>query len=100
MGDVYNESKVHQFCRGSNWVKGTVDNDQYAFESKLFDEGSDFGIDGGRISKLTIWKGEKFTWDNVIANYDRGWDVEPEREYKELFNAVTDFLENSPKRFD
>ncbi|MDF2700916.1 MAG: hypothetical protein K0Q49_2480 [Haloplasmataceae bacterium] len=93
------EVKFTNFPDGSNWVKGTADNDQYAFESKLFDEGSDFGINGGRVSKLTIWKGEKFTWDNVVVNYDRGWDIEPEDDYKKLFDAVINFLENSPKRF-
>ena len=31
-----------------------------------------FGINGGRISKLTINKGKE-----KVANYDRGWDIEP-----------------------
>ena len=35
-------------------------------------DGSVFGIDGGRISKLTIKVGGK-----VTCNYDRGWDIEP-----------------------
>lgn len=40
---------------------------------KTFDEGSQWGINGGRISKLTIKIDGKIT-----ANYDRGWDIEPD----------------------
>lgn len=42
---------------------------------KHFDEGSAFGIDEGRISKLSIEIGGV-----VICRYDRGWDIEPESE--------------------
>lgn len=47
---------------------------------KHFDEPSeDYGIDSGRISKLSLkMDGE---W---IANYDRGWDIEPSCEEAEL----------------
>ena len=38
-----------------------------------------YGIDGGRISKLTIKVGGKIT-----CNYDRGWDVEPGDEATQL----------------
>ena len=40
---------------------------------KYFEEPSeDYGINGGKISKLSLkMDGE---W---IANYDRGWDIEP-----------------------
>ena len=36
------------------------------------DEGSVYGINEGRISKLTIKIGNK-----VTANYDREWDIKP-----------------------
>lgn len=42
---------------------------------KHFDEGSEWGINGGRISKLEIRIEGKIT-----ANYDRGWDIEPNDE--------------------
>ncbi len=43
---------------------------------KHYDEPSEtYGIDGGRISKVTIKINGK-----VTCNYDRGWDVEPEDE--------------------
>lgn len=91
-----------KFTKGDNWVSGLVNDGDFYFESKLFDEGSVFGIDNGRVSKLTIsignrWKG----FDNCIINYDRGWDIEPEGEDVEVYEAVLEFLENAPKtRFE
>lgn len=46
---------------------------------KAFDEPSSFGINGGKISKLSLrMNGE---W---VANYDRGWDIEPTCEEAEI----------------
>ena len=53
-----------------NWAKGEING--YRFEVKHYEQGSEFGIEGGRISKLRVTK------DGVeVANYDRGWDVLP-----------------------
>ncbi len=54
--------------QGQIKVRGTT----VDFVIKVFEEGSDFGINGGRISKLNIRTGNK-----ELANYDRGWDVKP-----------------------
>ena len=40
---------------------------------KSFGKGSEWGINGGRISKLTIKIDGRIT-----ANYDRGWDIQPD----------------------
>ena len=56
------------------WKQGIINYNgkRYGYEIKVYDEGSEFGINGGRISKLEIrCKGEK------VAHYDRGWDMEP-----------------------
>lgn len=45
---------------------------------KHYKNPSKYGIDGGRISKLTLKIG-----DEVVANYDRGWDVHPKNEEAE-----------------
>ena len=46
---------------------------------KVYEEGSQFGINGGKISKLMLkLNGE------IIANYDRGWDIEPATEEANL----------------
>ena len=50
---------------------------------KTFDEGSEWGIEGGRISKLTIEVNGKTT-----CNYDRGWDIEPKDEATQKAFAI------------
>ena len=40
---------------------------------KAFEEGSIYGINEGRISKMQI----KINGQTVV-NYDRGWDIEPD----------------------
>ena len=56
------------------WREGTIiiNKKGYRYWVKHFDEGSQFGIEGGRISKLMI----KID-GQIVCNYDRGWDVEP-----------------------
>ena len=46
----------------------------FHFWVKRHEEGSEFGIDGGRISKLTI------TYEGTgreVVNYERGWGIKP-----------------------
>lgn len=50
------------------WKKGTINGFDYCV--KHFEEPSQFGICGGRISKLEIRKD-----GYIYVNYDRGWDV-------------------------
>lgn len=46
----------------------------YDYWVKHYDEPSEtYGIDGGRISKLSIRKHGDSRW---LVNYDRGWDIE------------------------
>lgn len=56
---------------------------------KYYDEPSDYGINGGRISKLRIEK-------NGVATcvYDRGWDIEPEAEDQMTQMALCILLNN------
>ena len=46
------------------WKIGTIDG--IKFNAKVYEEPSEFGINGGNVSKL---------WIDGIANYDRGWDL-------------------------
>ena len=57
------------------WTEGTIKTPTslVRYWVKYSEEGSEFGIDGGRISKLMIRRG-----DETIASYERGWDVEPD----------------------
>lgn len=56
------------------YIHGTINSmDGYRFTAKVYDLPSHFGIDGGKISKLQINHG-----DRIAAQYDRGWDIEPQ----------------------
>ncbi len=92
-----------KFESGTNWCDGKVG--KYNFQAKLFDVGSEFGIEGGRVSKLSIWDEEvriekQNFLESCIVNYDRGWDIQPRPEIKTYFDSVMSLLENAPKRFN
>ena len=56
------------------WKEGAlkVRNSVFKFWVKYFDEGSQYGIENGRISKLMLKR------DGVtVCNYDRGCDILP-----------------------
>ena len=68
------------------WEIGTmkVGKTEYKFWIKAFEEGSYFGINEGRISKLMIKRG-----DEIVCNYDRGWDIHPtDTEAKKVYNQL------------
>ena len=56
------------------WKEGSlkVQNSVFHYWMKQYDEGSQYGINGGRISKLTLKRNGE-----TVCNYDRGWDIEP-----------------------
>jgi hypothetical protein len=60
---------------GDFWLKGVINRyPGYTFQAKVYDVGSVFGIEQGRISKLQVWRG-----DQSVMDYDRGWDEKPAR---------------------
>ncbi len=66
----------------NGWHEGTIGIPQKDGSSKIahywvkaYEEGSEWGINGGKISKLSIKIDGKW-----VANYDRGWDLEPAQE--------------------
>lgn len=65
-------------------------------EAKVYDTGSMFGINSGRVSKLTI---RKNTRDNsaVLFHYDRGWDKGNSED--KLVSKIVEQLETLPKLF-
>lgn len=56
------------------WKEGSlkVYNSIFHYWIKVYDEPSHFGIDGGKVSKLTLKRDGK-----IVCNYDRGWDIKP-----------------------
>lgn len=68
------------------WSEGSLKIGKHIihYQVKHFEEGSQYGIeDEGKISKLTLKENGK-----IIANYDRGWDVEPETEEAQTAYAI------------
>jgi hypothetical protein len=58
---------------------------EYFFWAKHFDEPSHFGINNGKISKLTIRK----VGDNRdLCSFDRGWDKKPTKEVKAVYAEI------------
>ena len=65
------------------WTIGTIG--LYYYEAKVYDEPSRFGVDGGRISKLTIYNPVK----KCCCQYDREWVIKPgNNEVKEVFLKI------------
>ena len=54
------------------WKEGSirVNGEVFHYWMKQYDKGSEWGIDGGRISKL-MFKRDGY----IVCNYDRGWDI-------------------------
>ena len=63
------------------WKKGFLCG--YYFEAKVYEMPSEYGVEGGRISKLYIRKDGK-----VACNYDRGWDIEPTPEARAVYETI------------
>lgn len=89
-----------KFEKGENWVDGICSDDNgipvYRFQAKLFDKGSIFGINNGRVSKLSITRIDSH-WSEAAVNYDRGWDLEPSSEVKSGYDSIMELLEHAPK---
>ena len=71
------------------WTQGQIaaleSNNIYKYWAKVFDEGSEHGINEGRISKLTIRKANE-TRD--LYNYDRGLDLPPANDEVETVLSI------------
>lgn len=75
------------------FTQGTIEPGGYRFEALIFDQPSQWGLNGGRISKLHI----KDKADRPVVEYDRGFAVDkngrPERHsftQTRLIKAMTD----------
>ena len=64
----------------------------YAWEAKVYDYGSKYGINGGRISKLII----KDYYGNNLVIYEREWCKKPKGDVVDVYNILIDELENIP----
>ena len=64
----------------SGYVQGS---EGYRFEAKVFNAGSELGIDYGRISALTVLKD-----GHCVADYQRGWVKHPGSDHRGAVNSV------------
>jgi len=76
----------HGGMGGGVWYVGRVE--KLHFEALVFTEPSQYGIDGGQVSKLYLWAGPKKKRGKALAVYERGWELEPE----EAMRAVVEVL--------
>lgn len=74
-----------------NWVIGAIDDK--TFEAKVYDVGSEFGIDNGRVSKLAVYRTKP---RGTIIAYERGWEKYPTQRYEELLATLLAYCENLP----
>ena len=85
-----------QILRGpgysGSWVDAIIDG--YYVTAKVFSNPSMFGINSGRISKLTVVADTEWNYDKIVVNYDRGWDIG--RDFPGLDSIVSQ-LENYAK---
>lgn len=86
--------KITTMGQQNGWMSGTIEGG-YEWEAKVYKEPSEFGINGGRVSKLYIWPAGQGQAPALVS-YDRGWDKEPETpEVKANFKALLNYLENT-----
>ena len=65
------------------WKDGT--SGKYQWQAKVYDEGSDYGINGGRVSKL--WMKDTKSGE-VVVEYDRGWSIGEDK--KSIWGPIVD----------
>lgn len=83
-------------------IRGTVNvnGNKYDVWALLFDETSEYGVNNGRASKLTIkaeWLKEYYR-NGVIYDYDRNtWNTN--EDFGHVLSFVLESLEQQPKKF-
>jgi len=61
------------------WYEGTIkitETFSYWWQAKVYGEGSRYGINKGRVSKLCICSGDHYNSNKQVYGYDRGLDFD------------------------
>ena len=74
-----------------NWVIGEIDGMQ--FEAKVYDIPSEFGIDDGKVCKLSVCRDKD---NGEIIAYERGWEKYPTDKYEYLLDAILEYCKQLP----
>lgn len=81
----------HGSLAGGAWYVGRVGS--YHFEALVFVESSQYGIDGGQVSKLYLWAaGPRNKRGESLAVYERAWEQEPTAEIRPVVEFVVQEL--------
>lgn len=72
------------------WMKGDIEINGvgYNLQAKVYIEPSDFGINGGQVSKLFV-----SNEDETLISYDRGWDVLSPKVTPDILEDIVEALE-------
>jgi len=80
----------HGGMGGGVWYVGRVE--KLHFEALVFTEPSQYGIDGGQVSKLYVWAGPKKKRGRALAAYERGWELEPGEDVRQVVERLVEEL--------
>ena len=80
----------HGSLAGGLWYVGRVGS--YHFEALVFAESSQYGLGGGRVSKLYLWDGPKKKRGEALAVYERGWELGPEEDVRVVVEGLVEEL--------
>ncbi len=83
--------------KADGWMLGTIEGG-YEWQAKVYEKPSEFGINGGRVSKLFI-RPVGLGWQPALISYDRGWDKRPEtQDAKVVFETLLNYLESTTNK--
>jgi len=85
----------HGGLGGGTWYVGRIGG--YHFEALVFVEPSQYGIDGGQVSKLYLWDGPKRKRRTALAVYERGWELEPDDSVRQVVELLVQELSCSER---
>ena len=67
--------KIARYSKSDLWAEGLTE-DGFWFQAKVYNTGSQFGINKGRVSKLSVCQGTRWNPETQVYNYDRGLDFD------------------------
>ncbi len=77
------------------YIKGTWGS--FRFEAKVCNNASEQGINGGRVLKLKIWKGQDAGDGQELVSYDGTWLIKPQTDLQQYaFENLLGELEALP----
>jgi len=77
----------HAGMGGGVWYVGRVGG--YHVEALVFTEPSQYGIDGGQVSKLYVWAvGQRGKRGKALVVYERGWELEPDEDVRVVVETL------------